>query len=376
MTTVRRLFRAAGIAGILLAALAVAGCANKPERRRRRRAPAPTPGSQQDFVVNVGDRVFFEADSSELTPQSLADAGEAGAVAAGLQPVQLHHRRPRRRARHARIQHRARRAPRADGARISHLARCPGAPHAHDFLRQRAAGRGLQRSFVLVAEPARRDGAQHQLLVRGYVGEGDSRRLRAPVVFWAAAALANGEESQHRDRPAKVNRVASLSLDGNGIGNRYVGRFAVFAGRPLRVALASSSCRMRRACRAGAVRLRRGEPLRGAAAAGRDRHDAGAAARHALSRGDRQHRRGQHRQPGRARRGLRAGDQVSGRRVREGGHVALHHRARALQAQARTGAGLRGRREGGGASTRKPNSSGRKNWSPSRFRPRRSTTSG
>ncbi len=30
-----------------------------------------TPGSQQDFVVNVGDRVFFEADSSELTPQSL-----------------------------------------------------------------------------------------------------------------------------------------------------------------------------------------------------------------------------------------------------------------------------------------------------------------
>ena len=29
-----------------------------------------TPGSQQDFIVNVGDRVFFETDSSELTPQS------------------------------------------------------------------------------------------------------------------------------------------------------------------------------------------------------------------------------------------------------------------------------------------------------------------
>jgi peptidoglycan-associated lipoprotein len=27
------------------------------------------PGSQQDFIVNVGDRVFFESDSSELTPQ-------------------------------------------------------------------------------------------------------------------------------------------------------------------------------------------------------------------------------------------------------------------------------------------------------------------
>src|ERR1700680_5306197 len=31
-----------------------------------------TPGSQQDFVVNVGDRVFFESDSTELTAQSVA----------------------------------------------------------------------------------------------------------------------------------------------------------------------------------------------------------------------------------------------------------------------------------------------------------------
>ena len=30
------------------------------------------PGSQQDFVVNVGDRVFFETDSTELTVQSRA----------------------------------------------------------------------------------------------------------------------------------------------------------------------------------------------------------------------------------------------------------------------------------------------------------------
>ena len=33
---------------------------------------AATPGSQQDFVVNVGDRVFFETDSSELTTQARA----------------------------------------------------------------------------------------------------------------------------------------------------------------------------------------------------------------------------------------------------------------------------------------------------------------
>jgi len=33
---------------------------------------AATPGSPQDFVVNVGDRVFFETDSTELTPQARA----------------------------------------------------------------------------------------------------------------------------------------------------------------------------------------------------------------------------------------------------------------------------------------------------------------
>jgi peptidoglycan-associated lipoprotein len=35
-------------------------------------ASAAVPGSQQDFVVNVGDRVFFESDSSELTQQSVS----------------------------------------------------------------------------------------------------------------------------------------------------------------------------------------------------------------------------------------------------------------------------------------------------------------
>jgi peptidoglycan-associated lipoprotein len=31
-----------------------------------------TPGSAQDFVVNVGDRVFFETDSTDLTPTAVA----------------------------------------------------------------------------------------------------------------------------------------------------------------------------------------------------------------------------------------------------------------------------------------------------------------
>jgi peptidoglycan-associated lipoprotein len=35
-------------------------------------AGAATPGSVQDFTVNVGDRVFFDSDSSELNAQGVA----------------------------------------------------------------------------------------------------------------------------------------------------------------------------------------------------------------------------------------------------------------------------------------------------------------
>jgi peptidoglycan-associated lipoprotein len=56
---------------VVMAALAIVGCAKPPDQTAGMGAAA-TPGSQQDFVVNVGDRVFFETDSSELTPQSVA----------------------------------------------------------------------------------------------------------------------------------------------------------------------------------------------------------------------------------------------------------------------------------------------------------------
>ena len=35
---------------------------------------AAVPGSQQDFVVNVGDRVFFQEDQSDLTGAGAGDA--------------------------------------------------------------------------------------------------------------------------------------------------------------------------------------------------------------------------------------------------------------------------------------------------------------
>jgi peptidoglycan-associated lipoprotein len=50
--------------------LALVACASNPNQNAVGGAGAAAPGSQQDFVVNVGDRVFFETDSSELTTQA------------------------------------------------------------------------------------------------------------------------------------------------------------------------------------------------------------------------------------------------------------------------------------------------------------------
>ncbi|HEX3502274.1 MAG TPA: peptidoglycan-associated lipoprotein Pal [Xanthobacteraceae bacterium] len=62
--------RSAKFAAVIVAAFAMAGCAKNNDQNLA--GGAATPGSQQDFVVNVGDRVFFETDSSELTDQARA----------------------------------------------------------------------------------------------------------------------------------------------------------------------------------------------------------------------------------------------------------------------------------------------------------------
>jgi peptidoglycan-associated lipoprotein len=60
-------------AAFMLAAVFLgAGCANQQKNLEAGMAGVATPGSPQDFQVNVGDRVFFETDSSALTPQASA----------------------------------------------------------------------------------------------------------------------------------------------------------------------------------------------------------------------------------------------------------------------------------------------------------------
>ncbi len=60
--------RGVRLAVVLVAALTLAACAQN--KGKEGLAGNVTPGSAQDFVVNVGDRVFFPVDQTTLTPQA------------------------------------------------------------------------------------------------------------------------------------------------------------------------------------------------------------------------------------------------------------------------------------------------------------------
>lgn len=67
------LVRGAKFAAVIAASLTLAACASQQDNNGMGGAGgagAATPGSQQDFVVNVGDRVFFTNDSSDLTSEA------------------------------------------------------------------------------------------------------------------------------------------------------------------------------------------------------------------------------------------------------------------------------------------------------------------
>ena len=70
--------RAVKFAAAIVLALGAAACSSNKDNMADGAAGgfgaggAATPGSAQDFVVNVGDRVFFETDSTDLTPTAAA----------------------------------------------------------------------------------------------------------------------------------------------------------------------------------------------------------------------------------------------------------------------------------------------------------------
>jgi peptidoglycan-associated lipoprotein len=63
------------LAAVAVLAFSLAACARNAAEDgsgAAGRVGAAVPGSPQDFAVNVGDRVFFESDSSELTSTAVA----------------------------------------------------------------------------------------------------------------------------------------------------------------------------------------------------------------------------------------------------------------------------------------------------------------
>ena len=71
MKSSMRFLQGLKLAAVLAVALSMGACANK-NLGMDANASAATPGSQQDFVVNVGDRVFFDSDQTDLSPQAVA----------------------------------------------------------------------------------------------------------------------------------------------------------------------------------------------------------------------------------------------------------------------------------------------------------------
>ena len=74
LTTLLPRGRAVRFAAAIAATLALGACAKdqNADGSGFGAGGAATPGSAQDFVVNVGDRVFFETDSTDLTPTAVA----------------------------------------------------------------------------------------------------------------------------------------------------------------------------------------------------------------------------------------------------------------------------------------------------------------
>ena len=190
---VMRIVRGAKFAAVVLAALAIAGCA-KQQIDQTAMAGSAAPGSQQDFVVNVGDRVFFETDSTELTPQARTTLDKQAQWLSnyGQYAFTVEGHADERGTREYNIALGARRAQTVREYLVSRGVSAPA--HAYHLVRQGTAGRAVQRHFLLVAEPPRRDGPQSELiassssLAAGGAGRGRTLRRIAGTLMLGSCA--------------------------------------------------------------------------------------------------------------------------------------------------------------------------------------------
>ena len=117
------------------------------------------PGSQQEFLVTVGDRVFFDTDSSNLTATATATLDKQAAWLnhySNYQHILIEGHADERGTREYNIALGARRA--IGGGQLPRQQGRERRPHHHEIVRQGTPGGDLRRHFVLVAKPPRRDG--------------------------------------------------------------------------------------------------------------------------------------------------------------------------------------------------------------------------
>ena len=138
---------------LLLGLSALAGCNKNNSPMAQPGAQAAIPGSERDFMVNVGDRVYYPCrpvDPDAGGPGGAAPAGGlAQAISAGDDPG----RGPCRRARHPRIQYRPVGQARHRGTGIPARPGGSGGPPVDHCLWQGAAGCAMRCRIMLVAEP-------------------------------------------------------------------------------------------------------------------------------------------------------------------------------------------------------------------------------
>ena len=98
------IMRGVKFATVIIAALAIAGCAKNQADQTgamgssNMMGSAAAPGSQQDFVVNVGDRVFFDTDSTDLSQQARSERSTSRRSGSRhYEQLCLHYRRAARR---------------------------------------------------------------------------------------------------------------------------------------------------------------------------------------------------------------------------------------------------------------------------------------
>ena len=169
----------------MVASLAIAGCASKktPNSAADLGLSAATPGSAQDFTVNVGDRIFFDTDSSVIRADAQATLSKQAQWLNqyGNYAITVEGHADERGTREYNLALGARRAAATRDFLV--VARRRRQAPEDDLLRQGTAGRGVRRHLLLEPEPPRRHRAQRRRQLSAALTASSSEGGREAALF-------------------------------------------------------------------------------------------------------------------------------------------------------------------------------------------------